>query len=359
MSSLVKQVVKGAKRTALVGAKQSGVFSLLRNSRWRQGRLLVLCYHGVAIEDEHRWNPSLYMSQPVLRRRFELLRERGCHVMPFGEALERLYARDLPPRAVALTFDDGYDDFRTAAWPLLREFGYPATVYLATLRCDRNLPIFNLAVPFMLWRLRGQVYNGSAMGLGSLDLRTTASRTEAWARIKRLAGSLNPERKHQFAQNLSDLIGGDYGRIARKRLLTIMAPADVTSLAAEGLDVQLHTHRHRTPDTRADFDDEIALNRQRIAELTGRVAEHFCYPSGLYGPEFLQWLSEADILSATTCDPGLADSGTNPRLLPRLVDHEGLSPIEFEAWLAGAASITARKAVAYRARPPAPAAPEV
>jgi len=157
--------------------------------------------------------------------------------------------------------------------------------------------------------------------------------------------------RHQIAQAVSDVIGGDYAALTRRRLLTIMRPADVTRLAAEGLDIQLHTHLHRTPRDREAFDDEIARNRRRITELTGRVPEHFCYPSGLYEPEFLPWLAEAGVVSATTCDPGIASRSSEPLLLPRLVDHEGLSSIEFEAWLTGAASFTARKAAAYRTGP--------
>jgi len=351
MHSAVKAALRNAKRTALEGAKRAGVFTVVRNSGWRQRRLLVLCYHGIALEDEHRWSPSLYMSPSLLRERFELLRAGGYQVLPLGEAIKRLYAQDLPARAVALTFDDGYHDFCAAAWPLLREFGYPATVYLATFRCDRNLPVFNLAVPLILWRRRGAVRDAGAIGLGELDLRTPRSRADVWARIQQLAEKTGPEGKHQIAQAVSDAIGGDYDAMTHRRMLTIMRPADVTRLATEGLDIQLHTHQHRTPRNREAFNDEIARNRQRISELTGRVPEHFCYPSGLYEPEFLPWLAEAGVVSATTCDPGIAARSSEPLLLPRLVDHEGLSTIEFEAWLTGAASLAARKAAAYRTGP--------
>jgi peptidoglycan/xylan/chitin deacetylase (PgdA/CDA1 family) len=37
---------------------------------------------------------------------------------------------ELPGRAVCLTFDDGYEDFAEVAWPLLRRYGFGATVFL-------------------------------------------------------------------------------------------------------------------------------------------------------------------------------------------------------------------------------------
>lgn len=348
MRERLRSGLRAGKQATWRAASRSGLLQVVADSRWRQRRLLVLCYHGVSLEDEYRWNPSLYVRPSLLRRRFELLRSGGYHVLPLGEAIERLYRNDLPPRSVALTFDDGYHDFYEAAWPLLREFGYPATVYLATLRCDRNLPVFNLAVPLMLWRTRTKVVEARINGIGRIDLRSPSGRSDAWNRIQQLGGSFGPERKHELALRVSEAIEGDYTAMARRRLVTIMTPAQVTELASLGLDVQLHTHQHRTPRDREEFRQEICRNRERITELTGRVPRHFCYPSGLYAPEFLPWLAEDGVVSATTCDPGIATCTSERLLIPRLVDHEGLSEAEFKAWLTGLPALTARKAAAYR-----------
>ncbi|HPQ17113.1 MAG TPA: hypothetical protein PLP04_17920, partial [Bryobacteraceae bacterium] len=104
-------MLKTLKRTVLRTARNTGVFRTAADSRWRQRRLLILCYHGVSIEDEHEWNPELYMPPAVLERRFALLRNNGFRVLPLDEALSRLYSGSLPPRSVALTFDDGFYDF--------------------------------------------------------------------------------------------------------------------------------------------------------------------------------------------------------------------------------------------------------
>jgi len=78
------------------------------------------------------------------------------------------------------------------------------------------------------------------------------------------------------------------------------------------------------------------------------VARHFCYPSGVYRSEFLPWLREAGVQTATTCDPGLASSRTEPLLLPRLVDTSNLSALDVEGWMAGmSAFFMPRKASAH------------
>ncbi|PYR78764.1 MAG: hypothetical protein DMF86_05100, partial [Acidobacteria bacterium] len=92
----------------------------------------------------------------------------------------------------------------------------------------------------------------------------------------------------------------------------------------------------------ACFAREIVRNREVIEGITRHRATHFCYPSGVYHPEFLSWLSEQQVVSATTCNPGMASGRTNPLLLPRFVDVTGVPPVEFEGWISGAASLISR-----------------
>src|SRR5688572_23354390 len=123
-------MLKKLKQTTLGTLKTSGVFRLVENTRWRQRRLLILAYHGISLDDEHQWDPSLYMPPDAFRRRMQLLKDSNCTVLPLAEALKFLYREDLPEKCVALTFDDGNYDFYKNAQPILRDFGFPATVYL-------------------------------------------------------------------------------------------------------------------------------------------------------------------------------------------------------------------------------------
>ena len=77
--------------------------------------------------------------------------------------------------------------------------------------------------------------------------------------------------------------------------------------------------------------------------MTGANATHFCYPSGVHDPAFLPWLEELGVVSATTCQPGIATRASHRLLLPRLLDTSVLSVVEFEGWLAGAASMMPRR----------------
>jgi len=98
------------------------------------------------------------------------------------------------------------------------------------------------------------------------------------------------------------------------------------------------------------FFREIADNRSSIREMTGSdaAAVHFCYPSGDYRPELLPWLKDQGVVSATTCEAGLAGPRHHPLLLPRVTDTGNLSQIEWEGWLDGVSEAVRRPLRATR-----------
>jgi peptidoglycan/xylan/chitin deacetylase (PgdA/CDA1 family) len=338
------------KRVALQAFQRTGGFSLVADSDWRKQRLLILCYHGISLADEHAWNGALYMPPELLEQRLRSLQAMRCSVLPLSEGIERLYAGTLPDRSVVVTFDDGYHDFVEAAHPLLKQYNVPATVYLPTLHCGDRAPIFSLCASYILWKARGARVSVPEIDPDPIDLRSAGGREHALAAVNTVArhDQLTHEGQQRLLRTLAERLEIDFDAIVQKRLLQIMDPEDATRLAGEGVDIQLHTHRHRTPHDRIKFIDEIETNRDRIEELTGTDPRHFCYPSGAYEPEFLPWLAETGVISATTCDPGLASRRTPPLMLPRLIDTCATSASEFQGWLSGAAwLITPKRSYAH------------
>lgn len=330
------------RRVVLTTLKHTGVFDLVKNSHWRQQRLLILCYHGIALADENQWRPYLYISAEQLDRRLRLLQKDQYTVLPLGEALERLYRKDLPPRSVAITFDDGGYDFAQQAFPRLKERGFPATVYLTSYYAEARRPIFNLICSYMIWKARdrGSVdlreFGASQTAdVGSARRQETADQVVAWAERQNLSG----EKKDQVASRLASRLGIDYEALRASRILQILNRQEVEHLAQAGVDFQLHTHRHRTPSEEQVFRTEVRENRSWISSATGASANHFCYPSGIYRNEFLPWLRSEQIISATTCDTGFATAECEPLLLPRLVDTTGRTDLDFESWICGVAQL--------------------
>jgi len=285
------------------------------------------------------------MEPAVLEQRFEILKRLNYTVLPLGESLERLRAGSLPPRSVAITFDDGTYDFYKQAFPLVKKYGYPATVYLTTYYSDLQRPVFNLITSYLLWQKRGQVIpDARELGLTSpLDLRTEAARHGIVMSLMQFAEreAMTGSEKDLLAGRLAGFLGIDYKALVAKRVLQIMNARELKEVSEGGVDVQLHTHRHRTPEDEVLFRREIHENRERIQALVSKSAEHFCYPSGVYRPMFLRWLAQEQVMSATTCDAGLATRESEMLMIPRYVDTQNRTATDFESWVSGVGDLLA------------------
>jgi len=342
-------MLKALKQTTLRSLKTVGVSAMVHNSRWRRQRLLILAYHGISLLDEHEWNYTQYMPTSVLRMRLQQLKISRCNVLPLGEAITRLYMGDLPDRAVAITFDDGTADFNSQAFPLIKEFEMPVTLYLTTFYSHYNRPVFDVMVSYLLWKGREKTLDLNALidHDSRIDLRCDDAQNTARVAILEFGRiqKLSAEEKDELAANLARALHVDYDFLIEQRIMQNLTPEEVTELAAEGIDIQLHTHRHRVPKDHDLFIREIDDNRQSIHAMTGRQASHFCYPSGVHDPAFLPWLTESGVVSATTCQPGFASPDSNRLLLPRVLDNTGLAPIEFESWLTGVSAALPRRRI--------------
>jgi peptidoglycan/xylan/chitin deacetylase (PgdA/CDA1 family) len=339
----VRQILRAAKSVILGAVHRAGVLEAVRDSRWRQQRLLILAYHGVSLEDEHEWDPELYMSPSKFESRLDALERGTYNVLPLTDALAALDEGRLPPRSVALTFDDGLFDFYEKVFPELHARGFPATVYLTTYYCEYNRPVFGPVCSYILWKARHMTAVNLRALTGesqSLSLSTADERSAVVRAIVRVAEreELSAYEKDEIAAQLAEHVGVDYADLRAKRILHLMNAEEVTELSRQGVDFQLHTHRHRTPKDVEALRGEIRENRWRIERLTSQPALHLCYPSGRYDLALLPCLESEQVQSATTCNPGLVSARSSRLLLPRFVDTELVSDATFEGWLSGAAA---------------------
>lgn len=340
--SRVKNMLKV---TLLYLMKFCGGFTVARLLTRRS--LRILCYHGISISDESAFRQRLFMQRATFRQRMEYLARSGCVVLPLAEALDRLQDGSLPPCCVSITLDDGWLGCREGAFPVLRELGLPATLYVTSYCVFRRTHVFDVLVGYLFWKtkVRSLELGGLCDGLeGRLDLSSDARRQIATDVIVEYGNDrLTCEQRINLARGLAARLNVDYREIDSKGLFRLLSPEDLESLAGYGFDIQLHTHRHRFDITdRARAQLEILENRKRLEPIAGKRLEHFCYPSGVYHSRVWPWLAELGIRSATTTAAGFCTRSTPPYAIPRIVDGEGVSMIEFEAEVMGALELIRR-----------------
>jgi peptidoglycan/xylan/chitin deacetylase (PgdA/CDA1 family) len=96
--------------------------------------LPVLMYHHVQSAEAAAKNQTgLTVTTPVFRSQMEYLKQHG-YISVGAEQLLQFFDNGvgLPAKAVLLTFDDGYEDFYTDAFPVLREMDFKAVMFLPT-----------------------------------------------------------------------------------------------------------------------------------------------------------------------------------------------------------------------------------
>lgn len=345
------QALRKVKPFALRSVQALGGYRLVRDSRWRSERLLILCYHGFAIADEHLFNPMMFFDGAHFERRLCAIRDGGFQVLPLSEAVDRVYRGTLPERAVCITIDDGCVDFYQVAYPLLRKYNFPATVYLTTYYSIHRRPVPISILLYVFWKsgapLNLKAYGGPDQ---SFDLSDHEGRYAASLAVIKVFEdtAMSSESKQEYVARLANDLGVDLQPIIAKQMFHIMTGEQVADASRNEIEFELHTHRHRTPLDEDLFRREIRENRETIQSMTGRNPVHFCYPSGRHRPEFLPWLKDEGVISATTCDPGLASRQSEPLLIPRLVDTLPQSDAHFESWLSGFGSLLRQTGKAFR-----------
>jgi peptidoglycan/xylan/chitin deacetylase (PgdA/CDA1 family) len=91
-------------------------------------------YHSIS-EDQITAKHPYYLTSArprVFAEHMRFLHERGYEVLSLTEAVHRLESGQTSPKTTVLTFDDGYENFYTTAYPVMSLYGFRATVFLPT-----------------------------------------------------------------------------------------------------------------------------------------------------------------------------------------------------------------------------------
>lgn len=88
----------------------------------------ILCYHRFGEGHE-----KMAVSEQNFRRQMQYLKDNGYHVIAMKDIYEFVESMgSLPKKSVIITIDDGYRSTYEIAYPILKEFNFPATVFLYT-----------------------------------------------------------------------------------------------------------------------------------------------------------------------------------------------------------------------------------
>jgi peptidoglycan/xylan/chitin deacetylase (PgdA/CDA1 family) len=262
---------------------------------------------------------KLSVSPEQFSEQMAYLRRTGT-VLPLEELCRANAAGALPPRAVAVTFDDGYQDVLQEGLPILLGAGIPATVFATT------APPLEGATFHYWW----DVLEWAILSAGSRDtltltlddgprkfaLGTSAARTAAHRAIHGALVPLAAQRRDALVAEVLDGRVPDAGALPRR-----MSASELRALAAQpGMTIGAHGHEHLAlpahPSDRQRA--EIATSREQLEQLLEKEISAFAYPFGAWSTSTAEIARGAGMKVGVTCEKRQIVEGIDLLACPRI-----------------------------------------
>ena len=300
--------------------------------RWLRGLVpplreapAIIMYHRVA---EAPWDPwGMCVAPRVFRAQIQSLRARGP-IMAMDALVDGLLAGNLPPRAMALTFDDGYADNARVAAPILEELGAPATFFLTTGAIGSGRPFWwdELAQFVLGGRAAAAVdlrpagvdlqaswpgQDGLPAGLRAWRARQGAAgdpRRAAYLALWRGLQPLAPSVRESAMAHLRTRLA-DEEPLARDVLARPMSAAEARAIRSPLISLAAHGRSHAPLASLPPEDQrhEIEASRAELAEIAGSPPGGLAYPHGSHSEHTRAAAAAAGFAWAVTTRPGRID----------------------------------------------------
>ncbi|MEK6750952.1 MAG: polysaccharide deacetylase family protein [Chloroflexota bacterium] len=287
--------------------------------------LTVINYH--RIDNPHQpdfdsFKPNISASPPMFAEQMDYLK-RWFNVVSVNDVVQWLHGKhDLPPYAALITFDDGYLDNYTQAYPILRKNNFPAVIFLTTGHIETDAPFYwDMAAYCFFHTSKDHVtfpdksersWNGSAQ---------KESVSNAWIEALKL---LPDSEKQNWAGQLSERLNVSIPANYFKNLMVNWE--QVQEMNQNGIEFGGHTINHpilsRISPENARM--EIEGSKLRIEQETGKEVLSFAYPNGMkndLNPTLELLVAQAGYKAAFTLSNGpssLREVKSNPFAIRRI-----------------------------------------
>jgi peptidoglycan/xylan/chitin deacetylase (PgdA/CDA1 family) len=277
-------------------------------------RLSILMYHRVYAQAD-----TLFPGEPDAVGFERLMRfvARSFNVMTLGQAVRRLQQGDLPPRALVITFDDGYADNVEVALPILQSCGLVATFFVSSGFLDGGRMWNDSVIEVVRTCPRAEI-DLTTFDLGSCSLAGPAARRAAIENLLPRIKYLTLDARQTAIAHLQERSG-----VHALPTNLMMSSDQLRQLHRAGMEIGGHTVHHPilTTLTLPDAETEIRAGRSRLQEIIDAPVDVFAYPNGNPGRDYdhrhVDLLRRLGFSGAVSTARGVARIGDDLFQLPR------------------------------------------
>lgn len=298
--------MKGKKQLAAKWLSRFGFFEFLHRVQGKK-RLTVLNYHRIA--DVHApdflgYEPNVSTDARGFALQMQFISKR-FNVISLDDLLNHLLIKQaLPDYPLLITFDDGYLDNYETALPILKQYQFPAVIFLMTSRMSQTheMPWWDACAEAIRRTQRDSL---DFPKIGQFSLKTAHERKLATDKLIGILKGVPESEKRLMLEQLLDLLELD---LSLEKPLFVNWE-QVRDLVANQVACQPHTHNHPILSriSEAEIREELSLSARLIAEETGQAITAFAYPNGTlsdYNEAAFRILRELDFKLAFTLSEG-------------------------------------------------------
>jgi len=306
-------------KLALRALQSCGGFSVTR--ALSSGMARILMYHNFS--GPNGTDPGA-LNVEGIRRQFTYLRQH-FRVVPLLQVAEQLASgRKLDRYMVALTIDDGRRSCYEFLFPLLKEFGLPATFFVVS--------------SF----IRGEdwIWTDKVIWLSEQSTPPAELVPGKLGGVFRSLNRMRPEERDAWIETRANGIGVTIpGTVPAK-----YAPcswSELREMADSGLiEIGSHTVSHPILSSVTDEESwgELTRSRAQIEEGVGRRVSCFCYPNGMpgdYRPSQVEQVRQAGYACSVIAESGMVNRASDRYRLPRIGVARKSKTLEFSQYLDG------------------------
>ena len=303
---------------------RTGILRLYASTRPESAA--ILCYHSVSRD---RAGQSDYISEGItveanlFDTQMRILRQK-YNPVTLDEITDWMKGdKLLPPRCVAVTFDDGFEDNYAIAAPIMEKYGIFGAIYLTVNAVIKNeLPWFARTSYLFKEAMRRNLVITDEESGRTWNLGNPEDNNEAFQMYSHPCAAMTGDGMEKYVAKLEKWFGFKLDLRQGTRMMTL---AQARELRQRGHIIGNHTFSHgcmgRIP--QEDLDREIAGANEILEHELGNKPLHFSYPHPcLLNPQWTQAslavTKQAGFRTAVLTDAGVVTKTSNPMLLPRV-----------------------------------------
>ena len=285
-------------------------------------KALILTYHRFS----HSRNPETTSARSFVEQ-LDYLRN-NYQIVPLSSLAEYVSSGErLPSGLASITIDDGYDDFYEIAFPILKGYKIPATIFVVTRFLDRTDWLWTDKVRFIASRSSTDKFRSALLKLmPEINLDRHGSRSILASQLNAALKKIPDDVKHKLILRISTALGVQLPDVPPVEYAPI-SWEQAREMDATGVQIASHsaTHPILTNVSDEQLRAELCESKTRIEMMIDRNADLFCYPNGSYDQRISLGVRNAGYRGAVTIVDGLNECGADAFRLKRVHTQNSLA----------------------------------